>query len=123
MNQSPRTSSCGHEMNPRVGLSEAAVPIKNQERQGIIRVVTMLRQQAAANITLHGHQSKRRLDLVTLHPSSAAAAKIAKAIEDHQARVTFYGVSLSVHTGVTQRSAPAMRSVGSHGQADAEGIH
>jgi hypothetical protein len=75
-------------MYPRVGLREAAVPIENQKRQRVIRVVTLLHQQAPAFVTLHGHQPKRRIDLVPLHPASAAAAKVAVPVEDHQARVT-----------------------------------
>jgi hypothetical protein len=74
-------------MDPRVRLAKATIAIEDEERQGILRVVSMLRQQRPAELTLHGHQLKGWLDPVPLDPTGPAAAEIAEAIEHHQASV------------------------------------
>jgi len=97
MDQPPPSSGCGHEMDPRVRLGKAAVAIKNQKRQGVIRIVAVLRQQRPAELTLHGHQPERWRDPVTLDPTGPTTTEIAKTIEDQQASVTFKRFPLSIH--------------------------
>src|SRR5262249_15635888 len=97
MDQSPPSSGCGHEMDPRVRLGDAAVAIKDQKRQRIIRIVATLRQRRPTELTLHGHQLERWLDRVTPNPTGPGTAEMTKTIEHHHAGVVFGRIPQSIH--------------------------
>jgi hypothetical protein len=82
-NQASPPIRSGDEMDPGVRLGKTFGAIKNKERQRIVRIIAVLRQQRPTKLALHGNEEKRRLDLVTLEPASAAATEIAQAVEDH----------------------------------------
>lgn len=97
MDESPPSSGCGHEMDPRVRLDEAAVAIEDQKRQRVIRIVATLRQQGPTELTLHGHQLERWLDRVTPDPTGPGTAEMAKTIEHHHASVILDRIPQSIH--------------------------
>ena len=66
MSESPPSSRGSDEVYPRVRLGEASLAIQDQERQRVIRMVTVLSQQGSTQIALHGNQMKRGLTLVML---------------------------------------------------------
>jgi len=70
-----------------VGLRKVSIPVKDQKGQRVVWVVTMLGQQRSTNVTLHGHQSERRLNLMTPQKSHPTAAYVAECIEYNQASV------------------------------------
>ncbi len=87
VNQLPRSSCRGYQVYPCIGLSEGPVAVHDQERQRVIGIIAVLRQQSAAELTLHGDQAKRRIALMILQPPCPTTTEVAQTIENnHSAR-------------------------------------
>ena len=76
-------------MDPGVRLRKASAAVKDQECQGVIRVMAVLDQEGSSKIALHWNQTKRWLGRVMLQPLRPAATEVAQPIEDNDSILVF----------------------------------
>ena len=95
-------SGGGHQMNPGIGLREAAFAIEDEEGQRVIRIVTVLDQQLSTKIALHRNQRKGRLARVMNQPPCPAAAEVAQPIEHNNAGVSAHNLKTMMNSGLSE---------------------
>ena len=70
-------------MYPRIRLRETSLAIEDQERQRVVRIVAVSRQQGSTLVALHGNQGKWRVALMMLQPACPAAAEVAQPVKNN----------------------------------------
>lgn len=103
MRSSPDPSGGSDETYPGVRLGEALATIQDQERQRVVRIVTMPCQQSPTLFTLHGKQLKWRFARMLLEPACSATTEVAEPIEYDYPIFRFHVVSLRHFTRVHTR--------------------